>query len=353
MRFIHLADVHLGMQPDLRRDWSKERGKEIWKTFENVINRCEEEQIDLLLIAGDLFHKQPLLRELKEVNYLFGRLTKTHVVLMAGNHDYISHTSNYLHFPWNARVHMFEQEQLTDIYIEELNTRIYGLSYCNRDITESKYDISVLQNQQEIRILLAHGGDEKDIPMDFRKMQSLGYHYIALGHIHKPAKITGQMAYAGSLEPLDKTEIGEHGYVEGEITESEIGYQTSIRFVPFSQRQYRLLTIEGNPTMTQLEWLDTIKECMRSQGLQHTYLIVLEGARDPEITLEEEEILSLGRIIEVSDQTVPDYDFEALQRENQDNIIGMFIDQVNGLDYEDDIINQALFLGVKALMKLK
>ena len=41
---------------------------------------CEEEQTELLLIAGDLFHRQPLLRELKEVDYLFGSLTKTQVV---------------------------------------------------------------------------------------------------------------------------------------------------------------------------------------------------------------------------------------------------------------------------------
>ena len=126
MRFIHIADVHLGMQPDLRRNWSKDRAKEIWNTFQNVVNRCEEEQIDLLLIAGDLFHKQPLLREIKEVNYLFSQLTHTHVVLMAGNHDYISQTSNYLQFLWANNVHMFYEKELSDLYIEELNTRIYG-----------------------------------------------------------------------------------------------------------------------------------------------------------------------------------------------------------------------------------
>ena len=89
MRFIHIADVHLGAQPDAGPLYSENRGRELWDTFEYVLGVCEDERTDLLLIAGDLFHRQPLLRELKEVDYLFSRLSHTKVVLIAGNHDYI------------------------------------------------------------------------------------------------------------------------------------------------------------------------------------------------------------------------------------------------------------------------
>jgi len=37
MRFIHLADVHLGAVPDRGCPWSKEREEEIWSTFRRVI----------------------------------------------------------------------------------------------------------------------------------------------------------------------------------------------------------------------------------------------------------------------------------------------------------------------------
>ena len=53
-----------------------------------MIDICEREQTDLLLIAGDLFHRQPLKKELKEVDYYFSRLSRTKVVLIAGNHDF-------------------------------------------------------------------------------------------------------------------------------------------------------------------------------------------------------------------------------------------------------------------------
>src|SRR5699024_12122873 len=69
MKFIHIADVHLGAQPDAGRAYSKERPRELWDALERVLDVCEEEQTDLLLIAGYLFHRQPLLRELKELDY--------------------------------------------------------------------------------------------------------------------------------------------------------------------------------------------------------------------------------------------------------------------------------------------
>ena len=55
-----------------------------------VIAGIREDPVDLLFISGDLFHRQPLMRELKEVNYLFSTIPDTRVYLMAGNHDFIS-----------------------------------------------------------------------------------------------------------------------------------------------------------------------------------------------------------------------------------------------------------------------
>ena len=82
MRFIHIADVHLGARPDAGPLYSEGRARELWETFEHVLGVCEEERTDLLLIAGDLFHRQPLVRELKEADYLFSELTHTGGVRM-------------------------------------------------------------------------------------------------------------------------------------------------------------------------------------------------------------------------------------------------------------------------------
>ena len=71
MKFIHIADVHLGAEPEGLKLGSKSRGQEIWESLEQITKICEWEEVDLLLIAGDLFHRQPLKKELKELNYLF------------------------------------------------------------------------------------------------------------------------------------------------------------------------------------------------------------------------------------------------------------------------------------------
>ena len=89
MDFIHIADVHLGASPDAGFPWNAQRTREIWDSFKKLVELVRRERPKLLLIAGDLFHRQPLGRELKEVNYLFSTIPDTQVVLIAGNHDYI------------------------------------------------------------------------------------------------------------------------------------------------------------------------------------------------------------------------------------------------------------------------
>ena len=61
MRFIHISDIHIGAKPDSNMPWSEARSREILTSFHDILNLCEEHQVDLLLIAGDIFHKQPLL----------------------------------------------------------------------------------------------------------------------------------------------------------------------------------------------------------------------------------------------------------------------------------------------------
>ena len=79
------------------------------------------------------------------------------------------------------------------------------------------------------------GEMETHIPINREMLKWSGFDYIALGHIHKPEIICEDlMAYAGSLEPIERTEIGIHGFIEGEITEEK----QIISFVPFSKRKY-------------------------------------------------------------------------------------------------------------------
>ena len=100
MKFIHTADVHWGMEPDSDKPWSRERAQAIKDTFTQVITRARDLEVDFLFISGDLFHRQPLQRDLKEINYLFSTIPAVHVVMIAGNHDRIRSNSAVLSFSW-------------------------------------------------------------------------------------------------------------------------------------------------------------------------------------------------------------------------------------------------------------
>ena len=235
MRFIHLADVHLGAVPDRGCPWSKEREEEIWNTFRRVIAGIREDPVDLLFISGDLFHRQPLMRELKEVNYLFSTIPDTRVYLMAGNHDFISRDSFYNTFEWNSNVVFFKNRELKVVKDPRLDVYVYGLSYFDREIKEGLYDKALPVQEEGIHILLAHGGDEKHIPLSAASLAAAGFDYIALGHIHKPQiLIRDQAAFAGALEPIDRNDTGEHGYMEGRTVEGRIRTE----FVPFACRSF-------------------------------------------------------------------------------------------------------------------
>lgn len=352
MKFIHIADVHLGATPDSDKPWGADREKEIWESFRNIISICNDKNIDLLLIAGDLFHRQPLVRELKEVNYCFSLLGTTQVILIAGNHDYISNRSNYTGFQWDSHVHMIMGETINKVDLPELNTVVYGLSYCTRDITEPLYDSVRPELDNRFHILIAHGGDEKDIPINRRRLMENGFDYVALGHIHKPEIISGKMAYSGSLEPLDKNETGERGYILGEIRES-IDRETRISFIPSSKREYKRHEINVGPDSTNGSLRDQVKEMIRQHGIQNIHTFLLRGLREETLQIDLTVLYSQGNVIEVRDETVPDYDFDALYRENEDNLIGLFIQKIRNSKEQDEITRKALYYGMEALLGAK
>ena len=196
--------MHLGAKPDAGNAYSQNREQELWDSFRDIITICNQKKTDLLLIAGDLFHRQPLLRELKEMNSILEMLEQTEVVMIAGNHDHIRKNSYYRTFTWAPHVHMICSQEMSCVELDRIQTAVYGCSYHSREILEPLYDHAVPEGRQKYEILLAHGGDEKHIPIKSNQIMTLGYDYAAFGHIHKPQMLVEYwMAYAGSLEPTD------------------------------------------------------------------------------------------------------------------------------------------------------
>ncbi len=352
MKFIHTGDVHWGMSPDCDRPWSRERSQAIKETFEEVIRQAKERDVDFLFVAGDLFHRQPLARDLKEVNYLFSTIPSVHVVLIAGNHDRIRMNSALMSFTWCPNVTFLMSEEISSAVFEDCNTEVYGFSYYTPEITEPRLSQTGITDNGRIQILLAHGGDNSHLPIDKNSLSLSPFSYIALGHIHKPQIVLERRAaYCGSLEPLDKTETGPHGIFFGEI--NPVTRQvTALEFIPMCQSQYISLAVNVTTKTTNTELAGRISQEIQNRGLQHIYRFFIRGMRDPDITFDLDILESRFRIAEIRDDSEPQYDFAQLFAEHPSDMIGFFI---RALQKEDmsPVEKKALYYGINALLKTK
>ena len=347
IRFIHLADVHLGAVPDRGCPWSREREEEIWETFRRVIVTIRKSPVDLLFIAGDLFHRQPLISELREINDLFATISQTRIFLMAGDNDYMKEDSFYRTFKWNENVSLFDEESRTCIEIPDKNIYVYGLSYEHKEIHEALYDDWKKSDKRGFHVLMAHGGDEEHIPMDFRKMAEGGFDYVALGHrCQQQAPLKDWMLYSGALEPIDRNDLGEHGYIEGTYDEGKVRTCS----VPFASRSYQnlLLTVREGSTQHTLE--EMLRNEIMKRGGKNIYRVIIQGTRSPGSLLLAERLKSMGNIVEVLDESRPAYDLEKLHEQYKGTLIGDYIEQFPDNGRRPVVQDKALYHGLQALL---
>ena len=346
MLMIHTADIHLGASPDAGEPWGKNRKMELWDSFERLIRETEIQQADLLLIAGDLFQRPPLLRELREVNHCFASLSKTRVVLMAGNHDHIGPNSFYKAFPWAENVHFFESEEITSVKFPELKVEVYGASYHKKEIRERLYDEIKPADNGYYHILLAHGGDEKHIPYTKEKLAKSGFDYIAFGHVHKPGVILpGCAVMAGSLEPTDHTCYGVHGFVRVEVKNGK----NEIVLIPFAKREYRNLELELTPEDTMGSIFKRLGEKVTESGGDNIYDVVVSGKCHASLEIIEEKLKSAGNVRVIIDKTQKYYDYVQLSEEYSGHLLQRFISSFEMC--EGALEAKALAYGTEAILE--
>ena len=345
MKIIHTADLHLGMYPDKGQPWSKERHDALWDALRRIIRRAEDEQAALLLVAGDLFHRQPLLRELREAAALFSSLSCTRVVLIAGNHDYLSERSRYRDFIWGENTFFLVNSELSSVYFPDLNAEVHGFSYGRPEIDKPLCDDLKAPSDGRLHILLAHGGDAKHIPMDKARLAAAGFHYAALGHIHKPELSEElRLAWCGSPEPIDRTDLGPRGYILADITSR----QTRLRFIEDCTARYIPLRAAVTPDTTREGLAASLRRTIARYGERDIFSVSLTGERAFDADFSMAVPLSC-RLAHWSDQTRPALDYERIRLAHADDLLGLFMEEMRGLP-DSELHKRALAYGVRACL---
>ncbi|NLW70075.1 MAG: hypothetical protein GX061_03240 [Eubacteriaceae bacterium] len=353
MKFIHTADNHLfksfaasKLPPSVAQAYRKD----MLSAFREIIAAAGK--ADILLISGDLTEMaESSAAGVKRVFDLIGSISDTAVFLSCGNHDYLSENNLYKSLSLPPNLCIFPPK-LSSVYMEDINTRIWGFSWEKSRYGKLPFDFAKL-NTEEINILCLHGDVSDNSPymsIPPEALKAAGFDYVALGHVHKPGKIAESIYYAGSACALDFSETGPHGYITGVLTKQKgesgkAGYSFTNTDVP------SFLSLEVD--ISGLESYDEIKQSLMGQIKNPDRDMVRvsfkgfrgEGIDIPSLCEElEEELYCLV----CKDETSPDYNLEQLYRENKENIIGLFIKQYEGR--EDRASKAALYAGLDALL---
>lgn len=220
MKFIHLADCHLGDRFDFKSGLSNKIRENNKKSLEDILRNNKD--LNFLLIAGDLYERSLFtLKDYKELFDLIGEFGKD-VFYVAGNHDYIGEENEIIFNMKPDNLHIFTSENLE--YYETNSTRIYGLSYRDRIFSKDfSYDIDL--DSDFFNILLVHATinnpESPYLNLNLDKLKKIGFDYVGLGHIHKWEYFGNNIYYAGSIEPSDFSDIYDYGYIlydQGEIS---------------------------------------------------------------------------------------------------------------------------------------
>ena len=286
MRILHTSDWHLGMSVGTGTLAGDQRF-----FLEQLYSIIEEEQADILLLAGDVYDSSV---SNAEAIYVYeGATTRIcadmgkKMVVIAGNHDGAERLAACSELLKGAGLYVSGRltREITPILAG--NTAIYPLPFFNREEVIALFpekSTEITSQEKAMKVVCDHIREEMD-PSRFNivvahalivsaelsesdrsarvgqasavsKDVFEGFDYVALGHIHKPQMIDEHICYSGS--PVKYSFGNEEGQQKGVVlidTES-----SEIRTIPIQMLHDRK-TVRG-----------TYEEIIEREDLSEDYL---------------------------------------------------------------------------------
>lgn len=238
MKFIHLADLHLGKRVN---EFSMLEDQKY--VLEQVLRLIDEEQADGLLIAGDIYDRQiPPIEAVRLFDFFLTKLAERNmpVYLISGNHDSIERVSFGARLMERSGIYMATEYDGTvdtvvaedeygviDIYLlpflkpaqvravwgeeaEHVRTYQEALSFVMSKLTRNEEHRSILLAHQFVAGAAVCDSEEHVVGgLDQVEASCFdGFDYVALGHLHK-AQQAGRdtVRYAGTLLKYSFSEV--------------------------------------------------------------------------------------------------------------------------------------------------
>ena len=254
MRFFHLSDLHIGLtliNRDLREDQEY--------IFDQIIQAARRELPDAIVIAGDIYDKAVPSAEAVEVfDYFIGKLhdavPDSVIMIISGNHDSAARVNCFRSVLNRQRIYMigvppqYEEDHIEKVVLKDEfgPVNFYLLPFVkpsmvkmivgtdengnNLSYNETIHRLIERENidQTQRNILVSHqfylpsGKNPEDVERMDSEIRTIGnidqvsadilenFDYAALGHIHKPMKVGGEVyRYCGTPLACSVSEAGQ------------------------------------------------------------------------------------------------------------------------------------------------
>ena len=234
-RFVHAADVHLDspLRSLALRDPSLADliGNATRRAFIGIVDLCLDEQVDALLLSGDLYDGEQT--SMKTARFLADQLRRLHeaqikVFVIRGNHDALSRITKELTLPDSVTI--FGGRAAAVPMARErgaIPVAIHGISFAQPHAPESLLPRFRPPVEGALNIGLLHtslnGSPAHDpyAPCGLAELQAGGFRYWALGHIHKRATTEGAatVVMPGMPQGRDINEAGAKSVTLATVTD--------------------------------------------------------------------------------------------------------------------------------------
>jgi DNA repair protein SbcD/Mre11 len=214
LKLLHTSDVHLESDTFGHGAEGRKLRDNIRQAFSQVVSAANRLEADMLLIVGDLFDSSRITDE--ALSFALSQIARARmpVVLTPGNHDAHDERSIWAKLPLSEmprNLHLLIDPNGSTVEFPELHARLWGRALVEhtpeyRPLAGIAAPVEGLWN-----IGLAHGffmeeGEfDRSSPINPIDIESSGYDYIAMGHIHvftDCSRGATRAAYCGTPAPL-------------------------------------------------------------------------------------------------------------------------------------------------------
>lgn len=286
-RFIHTADIHLDspLKSLAMRDkrLAEVVGNATRSTFTRIVDLCLEEDVQALLIAGDLYDgSQTSMKTARFLALQLERLALADipVFIIRGNHDAASKITRELILPDTVTV-FSGKAKVIEADWNNHPVAIHGISFRDPHAPETLLDRFAPPVKAAFNIGMLHTslggaqGHDPYAPCSLGDLQATGFDYWALGHIHRRAYHAGTTTVVMPGIPQGR-DIGEAGDKSVSLVSVADDGSVSVEERHLAIAQFERLPVDCSQLSDWPDLVEGLKDALQTARREHSgeHLIV-------------------------------------------------------------------------------